>query len=261
MISMRTFLWSAIALTAVTFSGPVLAADLPMKAPPPPAPTWTGCYLDAGAGYGMWNQDQHQETFPGLATISATYTEGGRGWLGRVGGGCDYQFSMGGSNFVIGTFGDYDFMGLSANFAPGNLAIVGNERESGAWYAGARIGYLVTPTLLTYFDGGYTETRFDQVNFSSLIAPFAPTVGSLPATTYRGGFIGGGTEYAMTWLPIPGLFWRNEYRFSSYSAQDIPILAGGVPSASAEHIQKDVQTITTSLVWRFNWMAPLATKY
>ena len=42
-------------------AGSAMAADLKapapmlMKAPPPPVMTWTGCYLDAGAGYGMWN--------------------------------------------------------------------------------------------------------------------------------------------------------------------------------------------------------------
>src|ERR1700729_3371007 len=85
------------------------AADMPYKVPqyaPPPAPaySWTGCYVDAGAGYGFWNQD-HQTTsaLPVAGFISTlTTTDGGRGWLGRFGGGCDYQTPMFNNRFVIG---------------------------------------------------------------------------------------------------------------------------------------------------------------
>jgi hypothetical protein len=37
-----------IAIAAV-IGTPALAADLALKAPPPPAPTWTGCYIVSGA--------------------------------------------------------------------------------------------------------------------------------------------------------------------------------------------------------------------
>jgi outer membrane immunogenic protein len=220
----------------------------------------------------MWNQDHYAETYPALPTLTQlelSSTSGGRGWLGRVGGGCDYQFRAFDSNFVIGAFGDYDFMGLSGNFGDPYYGMVGNENESGAWSVGGRLGYLVTPTFLTYFDGGYTQTRFDQINLSgagvvSGACPCGPAGVHFPATTYDGWFLGGGTEYALTWLPIPGLFWRNEYRFSSYSAQDIPLIVNSTGAIASgcfvapaptcgEHTQKYVQTATTSLVWRFNF--------
>jgi outer membrane immunogenic protein len=86
---------SALALGA----GAALAADLPLAvkatpAPPPSAVNWTGCYVNGGGGYGMWNQDHFTETFPAPSVaLSSTTTTGGRGWFGVVGGGCDYQFS------------------------------------------------------------------------------------------------------------------------------------------------------------------------
>jgi len=53
-----------LALTAVAaFTGSAIAADLPArtysKAPAPVAyaPSWTGCYLGGGGGYGLWNQE------------------------------------------------------------------------------------------------------------------------------------------------------------------------------------------------------------
>jgi outer membrane immunogenic protein len=132
-------------------------------------------------------------------------------------------------------------------------SFTGDEKESGAWYVGARIGYLVTPNLLTYWDGGWTQTRFDQVNFSFTngVPLGSPTF--LPATTYHGWFLGGGTEYALnfSWLPIRRLFWRNEYRYASYQAEDVAVVTSSIPPFS-ERSRKYVQTITSSLVWRFN---------
>jgi outer membrane immunogenic protein len=259
---MRKSLIAAAAVAVLTGS-PALAADLglPSKAPPPfiPPPTWTGCYVNGGAGYGFWNQNQYQETFPGLVPTSANVNSGGEGWLGRVGGGCDYEFGVGGlGNFVIGVFGDYDFMNIHGQMSPGDTVFVGNENESGAWYVGGRVGYLVTPNFLTFFDAGYTQTHYDSISLGSLPVP-APAgfVGeTVPANTYRGWFFGGGTEYALnfSWLPIHGLFWRNEWRYASYETVDLPLIPGpGGAAGIGIHAEKDVQTITSSLVWRFTW--------
>ncbi len=122
------------------------------------------------------------------------------------------------------------------------------------------------PRLLTYFDGGYTQTTFGQVNYTNDCGP-ALLLAALPVSPYRrppinGWFVGGGTEYAlnMSIIPIQGLFWRNEYRFDSYSSRDIALVgATGV----SEHADKYVQTITTGVVWKFNFggpPAPLVTK-
>jgi outer membrane immunogenic protein len=147
-------------------------------------------------------------------------------------------------------------MHIHGDFAPSSV-VVGDENERWAWAAGARIGYLVTPTLL-YFDGGYTQTRFDQVNFSfsfapALGGPIGASAFTMPAQTYRGWFIGGGIEFALTGLPIPGFFWRNEYRYSSYQSADLPVLFAGGPSGSGLHIRNQVQTLATEIVYKLNW--------
>ncbi len=260
-------LFIASLATIALAAGPAFAADLPVpyKAPlmPAPAPSWTGCYVNGGGGYGMWNQDHYNEDATTLVryTDSPTVTTGGEGWFGEVGGGCDYQFqAFNNWNVVIGAFGDYDFMNINGSLSgPFSTAFSGNENQSSAWFAGARAGVLVTPSLLTYISGGYTETNFDQTDFTT-----ARGIGflSLASNTYNGWFIGGGTEYALTFLPIPGLFWRNEYRYSSYQGADVPVIVttSGAPTATDVHADKFVQTISTELVWRFNWPAPLAVR-
>lgn len=239
-------------VTAVVLStGSALAAEmaLPLKAPPAPAPayTWTGCYIDAGAGYGLWNQDISSPT--PLAVGETTY--GGRGWLGRFGAGCDYQIAP---SWVIGVLGDYDWADLHGVITP-FPAVGGEEKERGAWAVGGRIGYAITPSVLTYADAGFTEARFNGVNLAPIIGGLPiGTVGALPAHDYNGWFLGGGFETSLSsFLPgLPtGLFLRTEYRYADYQSANLSYAIAGVPLVA--HVQPNVQTVTTSLVWRFNW--------
>jgi outer membrane immunogenic protein len=253
----------AVVALVVLAAGPAVAADLARKAPayiPPPAPpppSFTGCYVDGGAGYGLWNIDHFGNPSPDGFTNTAT--SGGRGWLGRVGGGCDYQFSPGSGfwgNWVVGVFADYDFMDLHRNFAASGDFGIGDAKEKSAWAVGGRIGYLVTPNVFTYWNGGYTETRFDQINLFDPDGDGRP-LGAIGAHTYHGWFVGGGTEIALSGLfglPLPtGLFWRSEYRFSSFSSADLPVLDTAGVQRGSENMHPYVQTITTSLVYKFNW--------
>jgi outer membrane immunogenic protein len=268
---MKKLLLSVAALTFAAGSS-AFAADLRMpvkapQAPPPPVVSWTGCYIDGGVGYGFWNQDNSLTgnlLGPGgvvVGTVStATTTSGGRGWLGRVGGGCDYQFSQ---RFVIGGFADFDFSDMKGSNNPNELAIVGgftspvtaNMKERDAVYAGARLGYLITPSVLGYVDGGWTEARFEQGG-SFLTLNGAATGLNYPNYNTNGWFVGGGYEYNLSdIIPIPGLFWRTEYRFAQYDHRNLTevVSATGVPTGNVEHSQAFVQTVTSSLVWRFNF--------
>src|ERR1700757_1085713 len=187
---MKKLLLAAVALVALA-AGPAVAADLARKAPayiPPPAPpppSFSGCYLYAGGGYGFWDIDHSGEVFGTQVTTETT--SGGRGWLGGGGGGCDYQFGAGTgfwSNWVVGAFADADAMDLHRNFEGSFGPFAGEEKESSAWAVGGRIGYLVTPNVFTYWNGGYTQTRFDQINFSGVI--FNTPGATIGSNTYHG---------------------------------------------------------------------------
>jgi hypothetical protein len=72
----------------------------------------------------------------------------------------------------------------------------------------------------------------------------------------NGWFVGGGTEYALNWgwLPIKGLFWRNEYRYSTYNNKVLGVsTAAGAPSGFSVNQHYYEQAVLSSLVWRFNW--------
>src|ERR1700737_1450052 len=75
----------SMAITA-GFAGSALAADMAprapiYKAPPPMVHTWTGCYIGAGGGYGMYNVDHSQRSTTTGAGLTINETSGGRGWL------------------------------------------------------------------------------------------------------------------------------------------------------------------------------------
>jgi outer membrane immunogenic protein len=137
----------AACLVAMVVVTPAFAADMavrrgPAPLPPPPAPAYsfTGCYVNGGAGYGLWNIDHFAKDNSGV-TLTNEATSGGRGWLGRVGGGCDYQFGSGSgfwSNWAVGAFADYDFMNLHRNFQETFDRGIGNEKEKSAWAVGGR---------------------------------------------------------------------------------------------------------------------------
>ena len=60
---MTRLLLTTAALVAIAMTGAANAADLPLpppvyRAPPPPLVyNWTGCYVGAGYGYGLWTED------------------------------------------------------------------------------------------------------------------------------------------------------------------------------------------------------------
>jgi len=253
-MNMRKLLLTAAALVALT-AGEGFGADLQrpvMKAPPMslPVTSWTGCYVAGGGGYGLWNQDT-SVSFSG-SPVGSEVTSGGRGWFGTVGGGCDLQIS---GSWVIGVFGDYDFGGIKGDVAlPINgTTYWGHEKLTSAWAVGGRIGYLITPSILTYVSVGYTAARFSGAD---LFFPFAPPSAanlSVPAHTYSGWFLGGGYEYNLSWLP--GLFWRTEYRLAEYDRGGRAfLLQSGNPAPGYSVDSKPfVQTIRSELVWRLNW--------
>jgi len=258
---MKSKVLAAVTLATIAVCGPAMAADLPTpppvyKSPQPAGYSWTGCYVGGGAGYGWWTQDSFVQVAG--APITASTTNGGKGWFGQGQGGCDYQFTAPFFNIplLVGAFGDYE--GGSIRGTSSFPGFVGTETESAAWAAGARIGALIAPRILTYFDGGWTQAHFDSVGYNLAIAGGGPTGLSLAAQTYNGWFLGGGFEYALDWLPISGLFLKTEYRYSQFGAANVPITGAiaGFPAVGVTlNSQKATEMISTELVWRFNWFA------
>ena len=260
-------------------TGSASAADLAArpytKAPAPIATAynWTGFWISGGGGYALSDID-HSVSGP-VAPFPAfdfAHDNSGRGWLGKVGAGADYQFAGPFGSWVVGLFGDYSFSGIKGNYSfncpdgcVGPTGYTGKLSNDYSWAVGGRIGFVALPGLLTYFNGGYTQGHFKGVNY--LDGATAGLTGLVQNSQTRNGwFLGGGTEYQIT--QIPGLFWKNEVRFSEFdnkTAANVCLVAGTCGAAGTIHSLDTskvfVQAATTELVYRFNWGGPVAPRY
>src|SRR4051794_41959076 len=112
-------LFVSMAITA-GFTGSAFAADLPMKAAPMApaqviAANWTGCYVGAGGGYGMFVQRHRSVDVTGLAFTAGGPGTRGNGAVGPLGGGCACQ---NGVLFGFGGIGGLERGGLGGEPQP-----------------------------------------------------------------------------------------------------------------------------------------------
>jgi outer membrane immunogenic protein len=254
-----------LALTAVAaFSGSALAADLPArtytKAPViVETPSWTGFYLFGGAGGGVWDADNYTRTAT-LGPASNTVRTGGDGWFGTVGAGYDWQFNH---SWLFGILADGSFGSIRGSLQDPLNGLTGNVKLQDAWAAGARLGYLVAPNVLSYVNAGYTGSHWSG---SSLTTAFAgPAITSTGSFNRSGWFVGGGVENNLNIFGIsaPGWFMKTEYRASYYDRATLgeTLIATGALTNTSATFKPFVETVSTSLVYRFNWTGPVVAKY
>ena len=229
------------------FNGGMSAPVYP--AVPVRAANWTGFYANVGVGYGLWNANVTDGVTAQPCSICVTQVAGGKGYMGVVGAGYDWQFA---SAWVAGVFGDFDVSSLKGTLPDQNALFSGNTKETSAWAGGARLGWLPSSQTMTYVNGGYTGARFSGTNMVLMINS-APSGFSTPATNFSGWFIGGGVETTFDFFGMlgKGWFWRNEYRYADYGNKTIQNSSGGVPIFDIA-FKPTVQTVTSQVVFKFN---------
>ncbi|WJR75120.1 porin family protein [Bradyrhizobium sp. NP1] len=257
-----------LALSAVAaFTGNAMAADLAArpytKAPPMVAPAynWTGFYIFGGAGGGIWDADSNPVRNPGGLPVGINQRTGGDGWFGTVGLGYDWQFN---GPWVFGLFADGQFGSIRGTVQDLDTFVSGTIKMQDAWAVGGRLGYLVAPSVLSYVNAGYSGSHWSG---TSLVDALAGTRAGLHTDSFNrnGWFVGGGVENSLNFFGItaPGWFMKTEYRAAYYDHQTIAERVDGTNVLAADSIRFKplVQTISTSLVYRFNWTGPVVAKY
>jgi outer membrane immunogenic protein len=251
-----------LALTALAaFTGSAVAADLPArtytKAPPPaPVYNWTGFYIFGGGGYGLWDSNTDTRTTAG-ALLTVQQKTGGNGYYGTAGIGYDWQVNQ---SWVAGILADGQFgsiRGTNEDFFSNTAGQMKNTTNAAA---GVRVGYLVAPNVLSYVNGGYSYAQFS----GTTLLNFAGTpISTLPSFHRNGWFVGGGVENNLDIFGIsaPGWFMKTEYRVAEYNKATLTESVAGVPNGLAVTVDPIVQTVSTSLVYRFNWGTPVVAKY
>ena len=262
---MRKFLAAASFL--VLSSASVLAADLPMKAPPVFAPiyTWTGFYIGVNGGGGGMN-DSNSDTSvsssnfgSGTSLFGVNQSSSGSGnnafhGTGAIAGGqLGYNYQMG--NFVFGIEGEGYWSGIKGTLdASQNLYLpstgtgstlfetdtVHNQTKNKYDFSIAgRMGIAFDRTLV-YGKGGWAWGQFNaSSSFSRQGFPPIDIPGFLDTTTSTwGGMLNGplfglGIEYLLTnnWTV------KLEYNYimygtKSFATTSCSTLSNSVPSAS-----------------------------
>src|SRR5258705_2713714 len=272
-LHMKKLIAALAALAA--FTGSAGAADLGArpytKAPAPIAPVynWTGFYIFGGGGGGLWDADSNVQTSfptaPAGVALTRDQRVGGDGWFGTVGIGYDWQFNR----WVGGVFADGQFGELKGSMSDPFFFLEGRVKLRTSYAAGARIGYLVAPQVLSYVNAGYSGSEWSGSSLTDLGAAGSATLATTPSFRRDGWFIGGGVENNLDFFGIsaPGWFMKTEYRSAFYDRIALPETfapASGFAglTGTAVTFKPWVQTISTSLVYRFNWGgAPIQAKY
>jgi outer membrane immunogenic protein len=239
---------------------PVLAADMPVKAPPPPPVpvwSWTGCYVGGNVGAGWTRQDQNRIDIlgPTIAPVvagpapAAYGVESDNSLIGGGQVGCDYQFSQ---QWVVGIQGQFDWGSMTGSHVlPAFPTFTMYDRTRNFDTLTARLGYAFKPGLLAYVKGGAAWTR----DSDTLLQP-SGALSESAVWTASGWTVGGGLEYRIVgnWSVFA------EYDYLGFGTKTLTFVAPPGLSSAGEQvaIAQDVQEFKLGVNYRFNWTAPSA---
>jgi len=178
-----------------------LAADMPLKAPPPmpPAAAWTGCYAGVEGG-GDWARSY---SVAAAGPNAGAYHQPALDLNGGLAGGtigCNHQTG----NWVFGVEGDFSWTnasGSSITPPPFNTAVTLTDNEQWLGTARGRIGYAWNSVLI-YGTGGAAWAQLNLVEGDSTFTESETHV-------LTGGVAGGGVEwmFAPQWSAKAEFLW------------------------------------------------------
>ena len=255
---MKKFLLGTLGLVAMV--APAVAADLPVKAPPPMIPpmfNWSGFYIGGNGGWGRsddcWNLFAPVGVGGALEPVGldhATLCHDRSG--GVIGGQIGYRWQQPGSHWVWGLEAQGDWANLRGSrvslFDP---ALTLTTKVDAIGLFTAQWGF-AWDTWMWYVKGGAAVT---DNNFALADTGFGLV--SLSATRW-GGVIGTGIEYAFS----PNWSVGFEYDHLFMGSRDVNFNAAGV-FFQDEHISQNVDMGLIRLNYRFGgWGAPpVAARY
>jgi len=281
-----------IAALATLVGTSALAADMAVKAPPPPVPayTWTGFYVGGNAGYG-WH-DPTVSVTPNDIVSSATTCGGAfggtcipptsfdiHGALGGVQAGYNWQINQ---NWLLGLETDFDWSNIKGT-GTSNFSLLGSPSsfqasENIKWFGTVRgrVGFLPWNNLLVYGTGGFAYGRVDaQAAINSPVLESADFItGNSYSCTSPGGagatncFLGNSSRTATGFAVGAGgeyMLWNNisvkgEYLYvdlghgnTTNVAAQATVPGAPIPSSfTASYSRVDFNVVRAGLNWKLN---------
>jgi outer membrane immunogenic protein len=241
---MKTLWVGSVSLAVLGMAGAASAADMAVKAAPPPAPIaaiyhWSGFYIGANGGWGQ------AHACVDLVTPTGTVVDGCRNASGGiVGGQLGYRWQNG--QFVFGVEGQGDWADLRASrVSLFNPAVSETAKVDALGLITGQIGYAWNATLL-YLKGGaaVTGNRFDVFNT-------ATGVGLASSSSTRwGAAVGVGFEYGFSPNWSAGVEYDHLFMGHNNNTFSVtnPILAGAI-----NRIGEDVDMVTVRVNYRFGY--------
>ena len=202
------------AALAALIGTPALAADMPLKAPPPPVTVynWTGCYVGANTGYQWGDGNASLALQPSVAAWAAfdpaygafngQYAHSPSSGLGGGQVGCNWQSNA----FVAGIETDIDYLGASQTTDRTGITQIiipqlGSVTQKLDWLGTVRgrLGVAPASNWLIYATGGlaYGYTSFSNQLVRTDRNPNVGFAGSASETA-TGWTIGAGAEFLIT---------------------------------------------------------------
>jgi outer membrane immunogenic protein len=265
----------AVASALLAGSSVAIAADMPLKAPPPPVPVcvWCGFYIGGYAGYG-WGRSDTLGTLDPLSPFgnappvaqpayNANMSPGLRPTGFTGGGTAGYNWQKG--QFVFGIEGDFGAFDLRETVSttvtpPGHVNLVSLTNVHTDWVGTirGRVG-VATPSsmALFYVTGGaaFTNLNFSQVNTYAIGLP--GSVENFAVSNTRTGWTAGaGIEY---------MFAKNVSAKVEYLHFDFGTISGvGVVPIQAVNVAHSANFTADTVRVGVNWKlgaGPIVAKY
>jgi outer membrane immunogenic protein len=182
---MRKLMLAALATSAAVAAAPAAAQT---------AQPFTGFRVEGLIGYDSLNDRQGQDKSSSDGVL--------------YGAAIGYDIPAG--PVVLGAEGEIS--GSSSDTRSNGIRVPGDQFRLGAGrdlYAGARVGYVISPVAMGYLKAGYTNAKFDARYTTAGVT----TSNDQEVGGYR---LGAGLEYAIS----PNTFVKGEYRYSHYDELD-----------------------------------------
>jgi len=176
---------------------------MPMKAPPEPVYSWTGCYAGANLGAGTSGSNFTDTNDPTDGNGSANAV----GFAGGGQAGCNLQIRT----MVFGLEGDFDYFRSNPNFFNNTNGLPGVQQSLTTNYLATvrpRVG-IAADRNFAYITGGVAFANASYTD-NNLTAPGVASV----SRTLTGWAVGAGWEHAFS----PMWTLRVEYLFASFPA-------------------------------------------
>ncbi len=183
---MRKLMLAALATSAAVAAAAPAAAQT--------AQPFTGFRVEGLIGYDSLNDRQGQDKSSSDGVL--------------YGAAIGYDIPAG--PVVLGAEGEIS--GSSSDTRSNGIRVPGDQFRLSAGrdlYAGARVGYVISPVAMGYLKAGYTNAKFDARYTTAGVT----TSNDQEVGGYR---LGAGLEYAIS----PNTFVKGEYRYSHYDELD-----------------------------------------